>query len=117
VLLAPAYATIGKPGTPPLMNRRLRLNPLSTVLDELAAKAGAADLWFAAAVDRSKWAVGAAAAAGLALGLVSQLLHGRMLFCLHARVCIRAWGRMQPCMQSEKHPHAKHMRAQPPSPY
>jgi hypothetical protein len=71
-LVAPAYATVGTPGSPRLLGRRLRLNPLSTALDELASKMGTLDLWFAAAIDRhARSAVAAAVAAGLALGLVS----------------------------------------------
>jgi hypothetical protein len=69
-LLAPAYMTAGPPGAPRLLNRRLRLNPFTTAADEVEAQAGGVDLWFAAAVDRRSWAPGAAAAAGVALGLV-----------------------------------------------
>jgi hypothetical protein len=69
-LLAPGYATTGRPGTPRLLNRRLRVNPFTTLADEAAAAGGALDVWLSAAVDRHRWAPAAAAAAGAALGLV-----------------------------------------------
>lgn len=69
VLLAPAYGFIGRPGSPSLVNRRLQLNPFSTLVNGISAAGSAADLRISAAVDRYQWAPTAAAGAGIALGL------------------------------------------------
>ena len=76
LLLSPAYATTGAPGSPRLVNRALRMNPMSTLVDLASARLASVDLGFAAAVDRRRWAAAFAAATGLVLGLVSSSAAG-----------------------------------------